>query len=79
MAVQICASKIAELKHKNTIYFFPNNLWKQTMEKTLNDRYKLRTGQPDEERLLAELVTNTREPPEFLHWFLNQHEIIDVT
>lgn len=67
MAVQICASKIAELKRKNTIYFFPNNLWKQTMEKTLNDRYKLRTGQPDEQRLLAELVTNTREPPEFLH------------
>lgn len=37
------------------------------MEKTFNDSYKMRTGQPDEQSLLAELVTNTREPPEFLH------------
>lgn len=59
MAVQICASKIVELKHKN--------LYRQTMEKPFNDSYKLRTGQPDKQRLLAELFTNTREPPDFLH------------
>lgn len=35
------------------------------MEKAFNDSYK----QPDEQTLLAELVTNTREPPEFVHWF----------
>lgn len=45
------------------------------MEKAFNDIYK----QPDEQRLLAELVKNTREQPEFLHWFLNQHEVMDVT
>lgn len=37
------------------------------MEKAFNDSYKLKTGQPDEQRLLAELITNTKEPPEFLH------------
>lgn len=67
MAVQIFESKIVESKHKNTIYFFPDNLCRQTMEKTFSDSYNLKTGQPDEQRLLAELVANTREPPEFLH------------
>lgn len=68
MAVQTHMSKyIVELKHKKTVcIFFPNNLFRQTVEKAFNESYKLRTGLPGEQMLLAGLFMNTREPPKSL-------------